>query len=287
MKTFLTTLLTVVFVMACGTAQDAATNKSSTTDTASSTTSTTSTTGSQAGLNTGDYFTVEGYVSPINISVNSVVYRDSEDFYTQELRRLQADVKVKYPGYKLSFDASVGLRNFKNGMYVFLVSSGDVGVASESYVDSTGKFIFTLDGKTDRKVMYTLRATKRISMKLVKDKDIIQWCYNMFAEKEIPLDSKSAILRQFATVVTEYQCSDPANGLQLPDATNFTPEQEQSIAKDQAERDRMAEIEKAAAEALKKDTGTSTTGTPTPTPTGSSTPTPAPTGTTSTSTSGN
>jgi len=274
MKTFLT-LITIVFLtMACGTAQDSATTNKSATDTSSSTTSsTTSSTSSQAGLNAGDYFSVEGYVSPINISVNSVVYRDSEDFYTQELRRLQIEVKEKYPNYKLSFDASVGLRNFKTGMYVFLVSSGDVGVASESYVDATGKFSFMLDGKTDRKVMYTLRATKRISLKLVKDKDIVQWCYNMYAEKEMPLDGKSAVLRQFATVITEYQCSDPANGIQLPDATYFTPEQEQNMAKDQAEKERVAAIEKAAA-----------TPTPTPTPTAVAA-TPTPTATTSTGTS--
>lgn len=168
--------------------------------------------------NPGDYMEVAGYVSPINISVDGKSYKDSEDFYSQEFNRLQAQVKAQYPGYKLTFDAQVGLRNFKNGMYVFLVATSDIGVASETYVDASGKFTFMIDGKADRNADYTLRATKRIGLQLSKKgQETISWCYNMYAEKNVMLDGKSNVLRNFATSVTEYQC-DSTEGITLPEA---------------------------------------------------------------------
>lgn len=174
-----------------------------------------------AGLsNPSDYFSVEGYVSPISISVDGKSYKDSEDFYTQELRRLQVEVKKQYPDYSLSFDANVGLKNFKTGMYVFLVATNDVGVASEAYVNGTGKFIFTLESDVDRTAEYTLRATKRIGLTLSKKgASPITWCYNMYAEKNVVLDGKSNVLRSFTTAVTEYECSDSnESGISLPDS---------------------------------------------------------------------
>lgn len=199
----------------------------------------------------GSFFNVDGYVSPINISVNGKQYRDSEDFYTQEMARLQADVKKEYAGYSLSFDAAVGLKNFKTGMYVFLVAESENGVASESYVDSTGKFSFMLDSKVDKKTMYTLRATKRIGLRLTKGQEVIQWCYNMYAEKEMALETNPVVLRNFATVITQYQCSEQNDGIQLPDRDGDIKnemDQEWADANDK-EVKRTAELnEKSAAE---------------------------------------
>lgn len=212
MKTMLTAIIMmVVFQVSCGAAQDSALNG------AKDNNSNDPTDKNGQLLANGDYFNVDGYVSPINISVNGKQYRDSEDFYTQELKRLQAEVKKEYAGYQLSFDAAVGLKNFKTGMYVFLVAASDTGVASESYVDSTGKFSFMLDGKVDQKAMYTLRATKRIGLRLTKGEEVISWCYNMYAEKEIALETNPVVLRSFETVVTQYQCSEQNDGIQLPE----------------------------------------------------------------------
>jgi len=205
-------------------------------------------------LSSGDYFMVEGYVSPINIGVDGKSYRDSEDFYTQELRRLQAMVKVQYPNYTLSFDAQVGLRNFKTGMYTFLVAADDIGVASESYVDSTGKFSFMLPGDTDRNAQYTLRATKRIGLRLSKKGEAtIAWCYNMFAEKNVALNGQSNVLRSFVTSITEYECSDTTGGITLPE-NNITPEQEAMLKADEAAREETEANAQAQAEALEQDT---------------------------------
>lgn len=167
--------------------------------------------------------TVAGYISPINISVNEVPYRDSEDFYTQELERLEREVKTEYPDHKLTFDAAVGLRNFKAGMYVFLVASSEYGIASESYVDSSGKFEFRFyDDVIDKKSLYTLRASKRIELRLTDGDDIITWCYNMYAEKEMALEDNPVILRHFYTSITKYQCSSDDNqGIEIPEQDDF------------------------------------------------------------------
>lgn len=163
---------------------------------------------SGSSLTESDFFLVEGYVSPINISVNGKAYRDSEDFYTQEVKRLKTEVAKSYPEHSLYFDADVGLRDFKQNLLVLLVSTGDTGVASESIVDSKGKFTFNLPSDVDKQQLYTIRASKRIGLRLVKDQEVISWCYNLFAEQETTLEPKSIILRKFETVVTSYRCEE-------------------------------------------------------------------------------
>ena len=264
MKTLLTTtiIMMVVFQVSCGSAQDSTLNG---TKSDKSNSNDPNNNGSQ--LASGDYFNVDGYVSPINISVNGKQFKDSEDFYTQEMVRLQAEVKKEYAGYTLSFDAAVGLKNFKTGMYVFLVAENDNGVASESYVDGTGKFSFMFDSKVEKKTMYTLRATKRIGLRLTKGQEVIQWCYNMYAEKEMALETSPVVLRNFATAVTQYQCSDYNDGIQLPDrAQDIKTEidQEWADANDKEVKRTAAVNAQAAAPVA--------TPTPTPTPAPVSTP---------------
>lgn len=253
MKTSLIASVMVSFLLGCGNAPESQTSATGDKATAADKAATASTT----ALNS-DYFSVEGYVTPIGISVDGKVYKDSEDFYTQEVRKLQADVLKSYPGYKLTFDADVGLRNFKTGMYVFLVATNDVGVASETYVNANGQFIFTIDGSVDRKAEYTLRASKRIGLQLTKKgEETVSWCYNMYAEKNVALDGKPNILRNFTTSVTDYQCSDDSEGITVP-ASDFQNETDEAYAKQRA-----AEIKRVQAI---KDSSNNPTPTPTPTP---------------------
>jgi len=170
----------------------------------------------------GSFLVVEGYVSPINVSINDKNYRDSEDFYTQEVVRLKAEVKKQYPDYDLFFDAEIGLKDFKRNLQAFLVSSSDTGVASESEIDSTGKFSFNLPPEIDTTVSYTLRASKRIGLRLVKDNDVVAWCYNLSAENQIALDGKPVVLKRFTTLITSYKCEEQRqnNGISLPAEEN-------------------------------------------------------------------
>ena len=238
MKTSLITSAMVSLLVGCGTvpASQTAEDKAVADKAATASTAT--------ALNS-DYFSVEGYVTPIGISVDGKMYKDSEDFYTQEVRKLQADVLKSYPGYKLTFDAAVGLRNFKTGMYVFLVATNDVGVASEAYVNANGQFLFTIDGSVDRKAEYTLRASKRIGLKLTKKgEETVSWCYNMYAEKNVALDGKPNILRNFTTSVTDYQCNVDAEGITIP--SDFQNETDEIYAKQRiAEMKRVQAIREA------------------------------------------
>jgi hypothetical protein len=39
----------------------------------------------------------------------------------------------------------------------------------------------------------------------------------MYAEKEMALEASPVVLRNFETIVTQYQCSEPNEGIQLPE----------------------------------------------------------------------
>jgi len=165
-----------------------------------------------------DAIPITGYISPINISVDGVFYVDSEDFYTQEVERLSKMVKEQYPKHSLFFDAEVGLRDFKQGLSVFMVAASGQGVADETMVNGRGQFIFNLPAKTDLTQAYIVRAYKRIGMRLQKDQEVISWCYNLYAEENVVLEKdKPMILRDFNTKVTTYQCQTPkTSGISLP-----------------------------------------------------------------------
>ena len=168
----------------------------------------------------GDYFQFEGYISPLNISVNGKAFVDSEEFYTSEVQRLRKEAAIDYPDYQLRLDANVGLRDFKKNMAVFLVASSDVGVASEATVDTAGKFSFNLlADSVSMEDIYTLRASKRISVSLTKGKEEIRMCYNLYAEREVTL-TRSIILRNFSTTQTEYGCVPDSRGIELPIKAN-------------------------------------------------------------------
>ena len=277
MKTVITFLL--IFLVGCG-ATDATINKN--TKDKKETIKTTTTTEL-----TGEYLIVNGYVSPIDISVNGQQYQDSEDFYTQEVKRLAADTNVKYPDYNLYFDADVGLKDFKYGLSVFLVASDTTGVASESSVDSKGKFTFNLPPETDKNGQYILRASKRIGLRLVKDNQpTIIWCYNLFAESQVTLADKSFILRSFETKITSYKCEEKEAAIDLPDNPYKYVTEAFENAK---EYNGYGPLPKTESKPVNTTTPTETTTTgsttlpaPTPTPTPTPTPVPTPTSTGST-----
>ena len=165
------------------------------------------------------YFRLEGYVSPINIYVNDEYYADSEDFYTREIDRLQEMMSYDYPEYTLSFDADIGLKDFKRDLQAFMTPKNDRGIASETDVDDSGAFAFTLPRRisgTDD--MYTIRISKRIGLRLTNGEETIHQCYNFYAEKNIhPTEHEPVLLRVFQTSLTKYKCSDSSdNYISLP-----------------------------------------------------------------------
>jgi hypothetical protein len=173
-----------------------------------------------------EYFRMEGYVSPINIYVFDEQYSDSEDFFTKETARLQKQMEEDYPDYTLSFEATIGLKDFKRDLQAYLTPFEERGIASETPVDGSGNFTFTLPTwitEEDQENMYTLRVSKRIGMRLTNNDDgddVIYWCYNFFAEKDIVVEQNNpVVLRHFETSLTAYKCSDDNNNdyISLPE----------------------------------------------------------------------
>jgi hypothetical protein len=167
----------------------------------------------QAEYDAKGYFRLEGYVSPINIYVNDEFYSDSEDFYTREVDRLQEMMADAYPNYTLSFEANIGLKDFKRGLQAFLTPKNDMGIASETSVDDSGAFSFTLPKRVDYSDdMYLIRISKRIGLKLTNGENVIYQCYNFYAQKNIkPTENEAVLLRVFQTSLTKYKCSDDSD----------------------------------------------------------------------------
>jgi hypothetical protein len=261
MKTIYTVI--VMMVLGCGSVNDPTKKDATDTNKDAATAAVVTPSPTSSIVQEGSYFKVSGYVSPINITVNSVTYRNSEDFYTKELIKLTNEAKTSYPGYTLSFEGNLGLSNFITGMTVFLVSTGDQGVASQTTVDGMGKFTFLIDGPIDTNAAYTLAGAKRIGMTLNPPKgskdEPISWCYNLEAETNIALKNNPIILRTFTTLVTQYQCNDSNNDMSLP--TNDAA-QEEAIRQEQIAHDEEVN---------------NPSPTPSPSPTPTSTPSPSPT----------
>jgi len=150
---------------------------------------------------------LRGYVSAaFAITVDGELYSDSEDFYSQQVDSLHAEmIEDGYKGYDLYLDAQLGLKDLKRNMRVYAVSEGDEGYAAEEVIDYEGKFSikFPSDAKGSDLL---IRANKRIGVRLVKGDETIRWCYNFSARKEVVLGDKPIILRDFFTKLTKYKC---------------------------------------------------------------------------------
>lgn len=174
-----------------------------------------------------DYTQLQGYVSPNNVTVDQKSYDDSETFYSEKLDQLNQELtKSGYEGWKLKFDADIGLEDLSNGMKVFIAATGNKGYANESYVSANGQFSFTIPNSVNQ-YQYNIRAVKRIGITITPPEyntdtvlKSISWCYNFSAElNNFELDSEMVIMNSFTSKLTKYKCSteDDANkGIHLP-----------------------------------------------------------------------
>jgi len=172
-------------------------------------------------------FQMWGYVSPININVGEDHYTDSEDFYTREMAKLQASAWEQYPGYRLAFDGSIGLRDFKQDLQAFLTPQEDMGIASETSVNYDGSFAFDIPSSVaNKEAVYTIRVSKRVGLTLTKGNDTIYWCYNFYAEKNLQIERDNpVVMRDFNTTLTAYKCSSDQDDPVHMDHFNLPPRQ--------------------------------------------------------------
>ena len=166
---------------------------------------------------------IRGYISPaFDVIVDGKQYGDSEDFYSEKLAALKAEAKnAGYEGWTMTLSAAIGLDDLSDGMTVFIAATGNRGYASETYLDTDGRFTFHIP-VADQKYKYNIRANKRIGLKLTPPVDkvtgyqaeSISWCYNFSAElHDVVTDGESMILNSFSTKITQYKCqSNSENG---------------------------------------------------------------------------
>lgn len=175
----------------------------------------------KAKTDLANYTYVKGYISSaFDLTVDDAKYADSEDFYTQQLDRLQEEAVVAgYDGWALKFDAEIGLVDLKSGMQVFVVATTKTGYAGETKVLQNGTFSvhFPTDGNESR---YKIRAVKRINVELTNpdtkaEVKKVKWCYNFSAnEQDVTIDEQQhpIILDTFYTRITKYACSVVSGG---------------------------------------------------------------------------
>ena len=177
--------------------------------------------------------TLAGYIpSASGITVDGESFDTTEDFYTQQLSRLEAD-KVE-AGYsqddQLIFDAELGLRDFKRNMWVEITATDDTGYADESSVIS-GKFKVRFPADADGD-WFRVIATKRIAVQIITTEgEVHQWCYNLSSDREEQLEAgdKPLIIRNFRTSFTRYDCrASRDTTIGIPAAIQATEAQEKA-----------------------------------------------------------
>jgi hypothetical protein len=166
-------------------------------------------------------------VSAFPVTVDGMPYPDLENFYTQELKRLPEKVRAAGfdDSYKVEFNANVGFTDLWNGMSVFVLANGKTGAQAMTYVNGDGSFKTYLEPGSENN--FKVRAVKRISIILTKEKETKQICYNFSAkEQSVHFSEKSnpIILNDFTSDITSYKCeSSGETGLQIPHNPNHIP----------------------------------------------------------------
>jgi len=188
---------------------------------------------------------LQGYVvSAFEMEVDGVQYSDSEDFYTQQLVKIEAEaVEGGYDGYTIKFDAQIGLDDLKRNMKVYIVATQDQGFATDTKVNEKGRFRVSVpeSGVQDS---YKVRTNKRVTITLTSPdrKDIKKWCYNMSGHETEAQVGSDAIIRTFSTKITRYACSvTTGGGIQIP--SNKPEVQKEIEAVETEEKEEEAEVE--------------------------------------------
>lgn len=179
---------------------------------------------------------LQGYVvSAFDMTVDDRQYADSEDFYTQQLGRIEDEAREGgYEGYTIKFDAQIGLDDLKHGMKVYVVSSQDRGYAADTRINEKGRFQMSIpaEGVEDT---YKIRTNKRVNVILTSadKKDVVKWCYNFSGlETEATVESP-AIINKFQSRLTRYACMAGSDtGITIP--AKAQTETEEPAADDEA-----------------------------------------------------
>jgi len=162
-------------------------------------------------LKSKDPIFLRGYLSSsFAISVDGISFEDSEDFYSAQLDKLEAEkIENGFADYELTLSGRLGLSDLKYGMTVYAESAGEAGFGKETVVVADGTFEVKFPAQASGET-FQIRANKRLGVILKNPEgDTIHWCYNFYGRKVSMVDheSKPVILREFFTKLTKYDCN--------------------------------------------------------------------------------
>lgn len=165
---------------------------------------------------------VSGYIAnAFDVVIDGDTYKDSEDYYTKKLEQLTDEAaKAGYDGWKLSFEAEIGLDDLKDGMTVFVSASGNRGFAGQEQMSFDGSFNFKIPDNA-KDAVYSIRANKKVSITLYPPDYLNslpkKWCFNFSANLNGITVDNPVILNTFESRVTKYACSLNINdGIKIP-----------------------------------------------------------------------
>jgi len=150
---------------------------------------------------------LRGYIeSAFTIRVNGISYNDSEQAYTAELAHLLSEAsRAGYGGYRLEYEAQMGLGDLSSNMLVFVQAEG-TGFSGRTKVGFDGQFLIEVpNGGGSR---FDIKTAKRVSVILTSAdaEHQIKWCYNLFGIANGVTTENPFTIDTFVTELTAYEC---------------------------------------------------------------------------------
>jgi hypothetical protein len=159
-----------------------------------------------------------GITSAFDLTVDGVAYRDSEDFFTQQVRKLP--VQLAAAGNDLTdrtvrFTGRMGLADLWKDMVIFVQPISGQGSSGYSAIQANGQFSFLAKG-IEPDAQFQIRAVKRIGVEIVKDNAIEKlYCFILSAREQTAQLNTFVNLNTFDTQLTEYACEANQGGMRF------------------------------------------------------------------------
>jgi len=151
---------------------------------------------------------LRGYIeSAFTIRVNGISYNDSEQAYTAELAHLLSEAsRAGYGGYRLEYEAQMGLGDLSSNTLVFVQAEGGTGFSGRTKVGFDSQFLIEVPEGVGSK--FDIKTVKRVSVIFTSadGEHQIKWCYNLFGIANGVTTANLITIDTFVTELTAYDC---------------------------------------------------------------------------------
>jgi hypothetical protein len=161
----------------------------------------------------GNDIAFDGFIQrAFEISVNSIKFADTEDFYTRfiaELIMSKPDYKEKFGTSKIEVEGEYGLERFGSNSPVFMSSMSGDGHIFQTRTDAQGKFTIKVK-KSAQDETFKARVITRIGLIITTGEAKEHYCYILYGFRDgisISENTKPVIFDTYTTQLNSYQCS--------------------------------------------------------------------------------